>query len=214
MDNIVQGSEEWFAARLGKLTASRIADACSKTRSGAASAGHINLVAQLVAERLTGKAADSFTSGPMQWGIDTEPAAREAYEFLRDISVEQVGFVDHPEIEMCGASPDGLVGDDGLIEIKCPNTATHIATLKSPILKPAACPVPNKYLTQMQWQMACTNRKWCDFVSFDPRLPPRMQIFIYRVERDDEAIADMADRAVEFLAEVNNTVKILEKQYG
>ena len=140
-----QGSEAWQAARLGKVTASRVADVIAKTKSGWG-ASRKNYLAELVAERLTGTAAERFTNGAMQWGTDTEPQARAAYEFFRDQSVTEVGFVDHPDVPMCGASPDGLVGGDGLIEVKCPNTSTHIDTLMKKT-------VAGKYVTQIQWQL-------------------------------------------------------------
>jgi predicted phage-related endonuclease len=132
----------------------------------------------------------------MQHGTDTEPLARAAYEALRDVLVDEVGFVPHPSIIMAGASPDGLVGDDGLLEIKCPNTATHIETLLSQS-------VPGKYNTQMQFQMACTGRQWCDFVSFDNRLPEELQLFVKRVPRDNEFIKQMEDEVVKFLNELD-----------
>src|SRR5690606_6597640 len=143
-------------ARLGRVTASRIADVTAATRNGWG-ASRANYKAELVAERLTGQPAQRFISGAMQHGIDTEPDAILAYEFFTDQTVEPVGFVDHPTIAMSGASPDGLIGDDGLVEVKCPNTATHLDTLLGGA-------IPDKYLKQMQWQMACTGRQWCDFV--------------------------------------------------
>jgi predicted phage-related endonuclease len=139
----------------------------------------------------------------MQWGKDTEPTARAAYEFHTSNKVVEVLFVDHPEIEWSGASPDGLVGDEGLIEIKCPNTANHIKTITGTAIKKA-------YVWQMQWQMACTGSKWCDFVSFDPRMPDHLQLFIKRVPRDDALIAMLEHDAREFLAEVDRMVKTLE----
>ena len=190
-----QRSDEWFAARIGKVTASKVADVLAKTQSGYA-ASRANYMAQLVCERLTGQKAESFTSGSIQWGIETEPLARAAYESLKDVLVDEVGFVPHPSIIMAGASPDGLVGDNGLIEIKCPNTATHIDTLLSQT-------VPNKYNTQMQFQMACTNREWCDFVSFDNRLPEELQLFVKRIPRDNMYIRLMEDEIVKFLNELD-----------
>ena len=145
---IVQGSPEWFAARLGRVTASRVADVVARTKSGWG-ASRANYAAQLVAERLTKTVAETFTNAAMQHGTEQEPVARAAYEFYRDADVTEVGFVVHPRIAMSGASPDGLVGADGLVEIKCPNTATHIETLLGGA-------VPAKYLCQVQWQMACT----------------------------------------------------------
>jgi putative phage-type endonuclease len=190
-----QGTEEWFTIRIGKVTASRVADVIAKTKTGY-SATRDNYMAQLVCERLTGQKGESFTNAAMQHGTDTEPLARAAYEALRDVLVDEVGFVPHPSIIMAGASPDGLVGDDGLLEIKCPNTATHIETLLSQS-------VPGKYNTQMQFQMACTGRQWCDFVSFDNRLPEELQLFVKRVPRDNEFIKQMEDEVVKFLNELD-----------
>jgi putative phage-type endonuclease len=190
-----QGSEEWFTIRIGKVTASRVADIIAKTKTGY-SASRDNYMAQLVCERLTGQKGESFTNAAMQHGTDTEPLARAAYEALRDVLVDEVGFVPHPSIIMAGASPDGLVSEDGLLEIKCPNTATHIETLLSQS-------VPGKYFTQMQFQLACTGRQWCDFVSFDNRLPDELQLFVKRVPRDNEFIKQMEDEVVKFLNELD-----------
>lgn len=200
MTQVIQGSPEWFAQRVGKATASRIADITAKTKTGP-STSRANYLAQLVAERLTGNAAESFSNAAMQHGTETEPLARMAYEVATGRFVTEIGMVQHPRIVMSGASPDGLV-DDGLIEIKCPNTATHIDTL---LTKKA----PSKYVPQMMWQMACTGRQWCDFVSFDPRMPANMQLFIKRVERDDALIAEYEAEVVQFLADVEKTVASL-----
>lgn len=202
---IEQGSPEWHAQRIGKATASRVSDIIAKTKSGP-SASRKNYLAELVAERLTGQPATSFTNAAMQWGTDTEPQARDAYAFLSDVEVTPATFIDHPTIDMSGASPDGFVADAGLIEIKCPNTATHIETLLSE-------DVPAKYITQMQWQMACTKRAWCDFVSFDPRLPIDMQIFVTRVERDSDQISNLEQEVSAFLAEVSQTVERLTQRF-
>lgn len=203
MSEIVQGSPEWLAQRVGKVTASRVADVIAKTKTGY-SASRANYLAQLVAERLTGQPAETFKNAAMQHGTDTEPQARMAYETETGSMVTEVAMIDHPTIAMSGASPDGLVQIDGLVEIKCPNTSTHIETLLSG-------KVPSKYIPQMQWQMACTNRRWNDFVSFDPRLPEDMQLFIKRVERDDVLIAEYEDEIKAFLSEVDSTVqKLLE----
>ena len=203
IEMIEQRSDEWFAARIGKVTASKVADVIAKTQSGYA-ASRANYMAQLVCERLTGQREEFFISGAMQHGTDTEPLARAAYESLKDVLVDEVGFVPHPSIEMAGASPDGLVGDDGLLEIKCPNTATHIDTLLTQT-------VPSKYNTQMQFQMACTGRKWCDFVSFDNRLPEELQLFVKRVPRDDVFIKQTEDAIVKFLAELDDKIIKLMK---
>jgi putative phage-type endonuclease len=199
-----QGTEEWFTIRIGKVTASRVADVIAKTKTGY-SASRDNYMAQLICERLTGLKGESFTNAAMQHGTDTEPLARAAYEALKDVLVDEVGFVPHPTIEMAGASPDGLVGEDGLIEIKCPNTATHIDTLLSQT-------VPGKYNTQMQFQMACTGRKWCDFVSFDNRLPEELQLFVMRVPRDEVFIRLIESEIVQFLAELDDKINKLMKE--
>jgi putative phage-type endonuclease len=198
-----QGTDEWFAIRIGKVTASRVADVIAKTKSGY-SASRDNYMAQLVCERLTGQKGESFTNAAMQHGTETEPLARAAYEALKDVLVDEVGFVPHPTIKMAGASPDGLVGDDGLLEIKCPNTATHIETLLSES-------VPTKYYTQMQFQMACTGRQWCDFVSFDNRLPEDLQLFVKRVPRDEMYIKLMEAEIVQFIAELDDKINKLMK---
>ena len=196
-----QRSEEWFAARCGKVTASRVADIIAKTKSGP-SASRENYLAQLVCERMTGKPAESYSNSAMQWGTDTEPFARAAYEARMDLLVTEVGFVDHPWISMSGASPDGLA-NEGMVEIKAPNTATHIDTLLSRI-------VPAKYITQMMWQMACADRPWCDFVSFDPRLPERHQLFIQRINYDPEMVNLLENSVIQFLGDVDLKIQQLE----
>ena len=206
MDQMDQGSEAWIAIRLGKVTASRVADVIARTKTGP-SASRANYMAELVAERLTGARGETFTNAAMAWGADNEPEARLAYEFRTDASVEQVGFIPHPSIEMSGASPDGLVLTDGLVEIKCPNTATHIETLLTGV-------IPGKYETQMLWQMACTGRAWCDFASFDPRLPEEMRLFVTRFARDDKRIADMEEAVREFLFDLDTTVRRLSERYS
>lgn len=198
-----QGSPEWLAMRLGKLTASRMTDVLATTKTGP-SASRKNYLAQLVAERLTGLPAESFTNAAMQWGTEHEPLARAEYEMLRDVMVDQVDFVDHPTIAMCGASPDGLAGDDGLVEIKCPNTATHIDYLLSG--KP-----PTKYMPQMALQMLCTNRYWCDFVSYDPRMPPQHRLFVVRYTPEPAYLDKVVAEAKAFLGEVADVVARLSE---
>lgn len=202
---IEQGSSEWHAVRCGKVTASRIADMLAKTKTGWG-ASRANYRAQLIAERLTGSVAESFTSAAMQWGTDTEPDAASAYAFFQGVDPQPCGFFTHPAIAMSGASPDRLIGDDGLIEIKCPNTATHIATLISGN-------VPGAYHLQMQWQMACTGRQWCDFVSYDPRMPDEMRLFVRRVERCPVTIADTEREVRVFLGEIDGMVEQLTIAY-
>jgi len=201
-----QRSPEWFAHRVGRVTASRISDLMAQTKSGPGAARK-NYMADLIAERLTGEAREGFSNAAMQWGTDTEPQARAAYEFITDQAVTEVGFIDHPRLQMAGCSPDGLIGDGGMVEIKCPNTATHLDTLLSG-------KVDGKYLKQMQFQMACADREWCDFVSFDPRLPPEMQLFVQRVASHDQTIAEIEGAVSEFLHELNDKVDQLRKRYG
>jgi putative phage-type endonuclease len=178
-----------------------VADVIAKTKSGY-SASRDNYMAQLICERLTGQQGESFTNAAMTWGTETEPLARSAFEAYADVMVEEVGFVPHPSIEMSGASPDGLVGLFGMLEIKCPNTATHIDTLLTQT-------VPGKYITQMQWQMRCCERQWCEFVSFDPRLPQDLQLFVKRVEFDPEYVAMLEKEVIQFLAELDDKVNKL-----
>jgi len=202
---VEQGTVEWLQERAGKVTASRIGDLMAKTKSGY-SASRANYMAELVAERLTGVPRQGFSNAAMQWGTETEPQARAMYELETGRSVVETGFHEHPIIEGTGASPDGLVADDGLVEIKCPNTATHIETLRGG-------PIDRKYMLQMHWQMICTGRDWCDFVSFDPRLPLEMQIHIHRVSKDAELAEDITAEVTKFLAELNLIVADLEARY-
>jgi putative phage-type endonuclease len=191
-------TSDWRAARLGKATSSRIADIIARTKSGY-STSRANYAAQLVCERLTGAPTETYQSSAMVWGIEKEPDARRLYEFEQDVAVSRAGFLDHPTVKMSGASPDGLVGEDGLVEIKCPITATHIDT----VLGRA---IPGKYLTQMQWQLAVTGRRWCDFVSYDPRLPADLRLFTQRVPRNAILIGALEREVERFIAEVEATV--------
>jgi putative phage-type endonuclease len=199
-----QRTEEWFEARMGCVTASRTADVMAKTKSGYA-ASRANYMAELICERLTGERQGGFSSAAMQWGTETEPQARMAYEIITGATVVETGFVLHPEISGFGASPDGLIGDGGLIEIKCPNTATHIDTL-------LADKVPTKYIIQMHVQMLCTGRAWCDFVSFDPRLPIDLHMFIKRVERDNKLAEEIVTEVQSFLADMEAKIAKLKER--
>ena len=203
MSDIEQGTPAWHQQRMGKATASRISDIVAKTKSGY-STSRANYMAQLVVERMTNQVAESYTNTAMEHGITFEPFARAAYELKTGNMVDQVGAIDHPTVPMSAASPDGLVGDDGCLEIKCPNTATHIDTLLGD--EPA-----KKYYDQMQWQMRCADRSWCDFVSFDPRMPEHLQLFIKRIERNDMYIAELEKEVIQFLAEVDDKVKKLNE---
>ena len=198
-----QRTPEWFAARLGKVTASRISDIIGKTQSGY-SASRANYMALLICERLTGAAAESYSNAAMQHGTDTEPMALSAYEAAQGVLVQAEGFVTHPSIAQSGASPDALVGDSGLLEIKCPNTATHLDTLLGKKM-------PSKHRPQVQWQMACTGRHWCDFLSYDPRLPERLQMFVVREVYDPVYVAGLETEVVKFLGEMESKIKELEK---
>jgi putative phage-type endonuclease len=202
MTDIIQGTAEWQQLRLGKVTASRVADILSKTKSGY-STSRGNYLIELALQRVTGTVEESFTNATMQWGTDNEPYARMAYEAENNLFVEQVAFVDHPSINWFGCSPDGLVVSDGLVEIKCPNSATHWATVKSK-------EVPTKYIYQIQSQIACTQRDWNDFVSYDPRMPEKSKLFVQRVYRDEKIISEIESAVKQFLEEVEKEVELMK----
>lgn len=201
--DIEQGSDLWKKIRLGKLTASRMSDVLAAKTTAA----RRNYMAQIVAERLTGSVTESFTDGAMAWGTEHEPLARAEYEILTGSTVDQVSFIDHPTIEWCGASPDGIVSSIGLVEIKCPNTATHIDYLLGK--KP-----PAKYIPQMALQLACTGRKWCDFVSYDPRMPEKHRLFVVRYKPDEAYLEKIEEEASIFLIEVEEMIEKLEAETG
>ena len=197
-----QRTPEWFSKRLGKVTASRIADLMAKTKTGPG-ASRANYLAQLVTERLTGTPTESYKSPAMDWGIEQEAAARAAYSARTGVLVDEVDFVDHPTMQ-AGASPDGLVGEDGLIEIKCPNTSTMLEYLEDRT-------IPQKYRLQMQWQLAVTGRDWCDFVAFDPRLPEHLQLLVIREPRNTDLVVEITHEVNRFLAEVERKVAFLKE---
>lgn len=199
----MQQTEEWFKARLGKVTASRVSDVIAKTKTGY-SASRAKYMTQLVLERITGERAESYSNAAMEWGIEQEAFARAAYEAHANVLVDQCGSFDHPSIPMSSASPDGLVEQDGLVEIKNPMSHTHLETLLTKT-------VNGDYVTQMQWQMACTGRKWCDFVSYDSRMPEHLRLFVKRVERDDETIAELEKEVSKFLSELEDKVNKLKE---
>lgn len=201
-----QRTDEWFAARRGKVTASRVADVMARTKSGY-SASRKNYMAELVCERLTGQTGEQFESPAMKWGTEIEPLARLAYEDRTWTKVEEVGFIDHPTIPMFGASPDGLVGERGGIEIKCPNTATHIEYLLTGA-------IDQKYIYQMMTGMMCTGLDWWDFVSYDPRLPAHLQLFVKRVEYSVPLAEEIEKAVVEFLGELDAMVEKLSARGG
>ena len=197
-----QGTEAWHLDRLGKVTASKISDVMMKPQT----AGFQNYRAQLVCERLTGQPTETFTSAAMIHGTETEPQARAFYELETGQTVTETGFINHPKLEMSGASPDGLVGETGLVEIKCPQPANHIKTL-------TGSAIDRKYLMQMHWQMVCTGREWCDFVSFNPGFPPEMQISVQRVEADAELHMEITAAVTTFLAQVDELHRDLAERY-
>lgn len=196
----LQRTYEWVQARIGKVTASRISDIMAKTKSGYA-ASRQNYMAQLITERLTGQPVESFTSAAMLRGIEKEDEAREIYALGKlDVDIVEVGSISHPTIENFAASPDGLVGDDGLLEIKCPNTWTHLQFIKTE--RPA-----REYILQMHVQMMCTGRKWCDFASYDDRLPDDLSFKVVRVFYDSELAAEIETEVIKFLAELDSEIK-------
>ena len=201
---IPQGTDEWKRERLGHVTASRVADVMAKVKTGEAKTRE-KYRYEIVTQRLTNEIVDGYTNDAMAWGTEQEPYARMAYEARTGNFVNQVGFVKHWGIKWVGASPDGLVGDDGLIEIKCPNTLTHLKTLESG-------KAPSEYIGQMQMQMWVTGRSWCDFVSYDPRLPDELRYFCIRVNRDNDYISAMEKDVLQFLYEVEQTIKTLKEK--
>lgn len=205
-EEIVQGSDAWKAIRCGRVTASRISDIIAKTKSGP-SASRANYLAQLVCERLTGVVADSYQSAAMAQGTEMEPDARSAYEFYQGVKVDQIAFAEHPTIKDAGCSPDGLVGSDGLVETKCPQPAAHLETLLSQA-------VPTKYLPQIHWQMACTGRAYCDYVSYNATFPEHMRLFIARVHRDEAKIKELEEAVAGFLLEMAVKLSELNSLYG
>jgi len=200
---IKQGTQEWHEARLGRVTASRIADVMMKPTT----AGYQNYRAQLVCERLTGNPTETFKSAAMEHGTETEPQARAVYTMTTGNPVDEVGFIQHPTLDMSGASPDGLILDIGGLEIKCPQPAEHIRML-------TGGEIQRKYMLQMQWGMACTGRGWWDFVSYSPALPDDMQIHITRVDADPAQIEEITAAVTSFLTEVDRMVADLSSRYG
>ena len=205
MKDLEQGSPEWLAARVGRVTASRIADVMAKGKGGEAQT-RLNYKWQLVAEVMTGQSQeDRFFSQAMAWGVEQEPFARAAYEIQTGGLVENVGLVAHPSIPRCAASPDGLVGLDGLLEIKCPKTPTHLEYMQKGA-------IPGHYQLQMLWQMACTGRQWVDFATFDPRLPEELQLFVMRFPRDQARIDAIEAEVQKFWNEIDEIIETLRKR--
>lgn len=202
--DVEQGSVEWLQMRVGCATASRMADLMSKGKGGQESAARKKYKTEIICEMLTGRATDHYVTPAMEWGLDNEVFARNAYEVETENVVLAGGFAIHERVARFGASPDGLVGEEGCVEFKCPTTATHIEYINAGI-------VPPEYHWQMLAEMACADRQWCDFVSYDPRLPKKFQLFIRRFPRDDERIAEMEKAVEAFLWECVEQVKKMEK---
>lgn len=200
-----QGSDGWVKDRCGNVTGSRITDVLAKPMKGSKeSTTRRNYKAELVSELLTGRVQEGFVSWDMKRGTELEPFARADYEVERGVTITNVGFVKHPTLARCGASPDGLIEKDGLVEFKAPKTANHLDYLTAGI-------VPMEYRPQMLWEMACTGRQWCDFVSYDPNMPERLQLFIKRFERDDVRIAEIEQEVIKFNAEIDEIIANLPK---
>lgn len=193
--NNLQGTGEWFNARTGKLTASRMRSAIKRLKNGDDSAERKNLKIEILCERMTGDIMDKFVNTAMQWGIEKEPEAKAAYEKATGRIIQDVGFIDHPRIQFCGASPDGFV-DDGLVEIKCPTTATHVGWILDG-------GIPEEHKAQMALQAAVTGRSWVDFVSYDPRMPEAQQLLVRRFYPTAGEIAEIEAEAEKFIAEVD-----------
>ena len=200
-----QRTPEWFAKRAGKFTASRFGDLMARTKSGP-SASRRNTVVTLAVERMLGTCVETFQNGAMQRGIDLEPEARAAYELHELVAVQQVDFIEHPTLWYVGCSPDGLVGDDGMVEIKCPaSAAKHYDALMT-----GAHAV--EYAWQLQGQLWVSGRQWVDAVSYDPRFPPGLQLAIVRVMRDEAKIAELSAECIAAEAEVEMAVEQLRKK--
>jgi putative phage-type endonuclease len=199
-----QRTAEWFQARVGKATASRFKDVMAKLKNGSPAAARINYLVDIATERLTKSATPHYTNSAMQWGVTHEAGARILYEQRRQLQVEETGFIHHAELD-AGASPDGLVDWDGLIEIKCPyNSSVHVMTWMDGM--------PEDHIAQVQGQLWITGRQWCDYVSFDPRMPDRLQLYVERIERNDSFIAGLETEIRKFLIDVDSMVaKLMEK---
>lgn len=193
---ILQRSEGWFADRCGKVTASRIKDIDAKPVKGKK---YNALTLTILSERITGVQEETPTSKVMQWGIDQEENAIAAYENETGNFVKGTGLIDHPVIKLSGASPDGLVNLNGQIEVKCPSIATHLNTLLTK-------EIPVEHIPQITWQLACTRRKWCDFVSYDPRLPEHLQLVVIRVNAEDLDIAGIEQSVIRFNQKIDQII--------
>lgn len=203
--DVDQQTPEWLLMRTGMVTASRVADVIKKRKNGENELKkRADYRTEVISEILTGRAAEHYVTPAMEWGIEHEAEARATYELRLDREVTPVGFAIHDRIPRFGASPDGLIGEDGCVEFKCPTTATHIEWMIAGV-------VPEEHKPQMDAEMSCANRKWCDFVSFDPRLPKKLQMFVRPYLRDEVRIAAMEEEVLKFLEEIIATIKLLEQ---
>lgn len=190
-----QGGAEWLAARAGHATASRFCDVMARLKGGGEAATRRAYKLQLVTERLTGQPCETYKNAAMEWGTQTEPFARAAYETARALMVDETGFLLHPEVQWVGGSPDGLVSSDGMVEIKCPhNSVVHVETMSGGM--------PTEHRAQVQGLLWISGRQWCDFISYDPRMPEKLQLYVERVARDDDYITKLAQEVTQFLGEV------------
>lgn len=201
----LQRTPEWHAARLGKITGSRITDVVGRTKTGSYAAARDTYKWNLVTERITGVPTVAKVTPAMQWGIDNEEDAKVMYSILRDVEIEEVGFILHPDLPFAGASPDGLIGGDGLIEVKCMETVNHLRCIHTGVL-------PDYYINQCQWQMVVTERDWCDLVLYDPRVPDELQMRVLRVEHDEDRAAELEEEVEKFEAEINTIINNLQKE--
>lgn len=202
-NDVEQGSSAWHEARCGSIGATAINDIMSSGKGSSESAGRKNYRAAKVCEILTKCTSENYVNAAMQRGTDLEPMARDVYSFVKGVNVDQVGLIMHPYIDKSHASPDGLVGDDGMIEIKVPSPANHIEYLLAGV-------VPSIYVKQLQWQMACSGRLWNDFVSYGPELPEELQVFIVRMDRDNTMIAEMERAVVDFQKSIDKMIADLK----
>lgn len=206
-ENLIQRSPEWHAARLGSLGASCLHEVVARTKTGFA-ASRANRMAALILERLTGNPEDPWNGKPLplavQHGIDMEPEARAYYAFTRDADVKEIGLIKHPAINGTHASPDGLIGEDGGLEIKCPQPGEHLRTLMERT-------IADKYIVQMQWAMACSGRAWWDYCSYSRAFPEHLRSFIQRVPRDEARIRELEAAVIAFLGELEQTLAKLQR---
>ncbi len=203
----LQDTEQWRLDRCGSVGASEIADATRRLKNGSPAASRASLMARKIAERLTGRPVRTFQSQAMLEGLQKEPQARAAYELQSGNAVTETGIVKHPTIPWTHASPDGLVGENAVLEVKCPEHAAHLDTLLKRSIDP-------DYYIQIQWQMACTERYWAHFVSYHPDFPPSMQLYVQRIDWDHGLVKELEMGVIAFIEELETKLTDLRQQYG